>query len=183
MLSSVVNNHYVEKIELLPDDIEIYVNRTWCSYVVANLQLMEYSGDLLNIVSSLLVPRNIDERTSLSVPRFILMSVRDIKQILSICGAETLCCNFPYNYDEISNKFLEEKLGYIKWKIDLLVEEDKIDDVLMLIDEIDDYYVRKLSLIYMKFLYNKKTEKIIESVRISRKRTIGVINDKLIYYY
>lgn len=179
MLGSIVSNHYVERIELLPDDIEIYVNRTWCSYVVTYLQIMEYSGDLLNMVSSLLVPRNIDGRPNISIPRFILMPVGDIKKLISICGCETLCCNFPYNYDEIASKFLEDKLGIIKTKIELLMEEDKIEDTFKIIDEIEDEYLKKLSLIYMKSIHGKKTEEIIEDVKNSRRKTINIINGRL----
>lgn len=179
MLNSSVNNQNIEKVELLPDDIMMYVSRDWCNCALRHLKEYEYYGDLLDRLDYLLSSKNVDESSNRSISRHILMSVRDIKKLLSLCGGETFYCIFPYNYDEISNKFLEDNLGITKVNIEILIDEYKIEDIFKLIDALDDDYLKKISFIYMKYLYNRKTEEIIENIYTAKRRVLGLINDKL----
>lgn len=179
MLRSSISNHNIEKVEFLPDEIMIYVSRDWCNTALRYLRKYEYYGDLLDRLDYSLSIRNVDGRENYPVHRYILMAAGDIKKLVSICGGETLCCNFPYNYEDIANTFLEDKLGTLKSNIEILMDEDMVDDVFKIIDDLDDEYLIKLALIYVKYLYNKKMEAIIDEINVSRKRVLGIINRKL----
>lgn len=174
-----LDNHYVEKIQFLPDEIELYVSRVWCCHVVTCLNIMEMHRELLNMVSELVSPQSQYKTSVLGVPRFVKMSVGNIKKLVNICGDNNLCCCFPCNYDELANKFIEDKLGATKIEIELLMADDKIDETFQFIDSIKDEYQRKLSLLYMKFIHDSKTQNIIEDIKKARKKTVNKIYDKL----
>jgi len=179
MLGNKVINFHTEKIELLPDDIEILVSRQWCNYVITYLTINQEHWDLVHMISHLVEPKTRPGSDITYTPRFVPMTVGTIKKLISMCGDGTLCCSFPYNYDEIANKFLENKLGGIKIKIELLMADDKVYDVFELITTMEDEYLKRLALLYMKTIHNKKTEEIIENVQNSRRRTVNQINHRL----
>lgn len=179
-MRSIIGNHYVEKIEFLPDEIELDVSKVWCGYVITYLITMEMHGELLNMVKSLVAPQMHYEETSIiNVPRFVKMSVGNIKKLVDICGDNNLCCSFPYNYDELADKFVEDKLGAIKIKIELLMADDKVDETFQFIDGIQDEYQKKLSLLYMKCIHDRKTQTIVEDIKNARKRTVNEIYGRL----
>ena len=179
MLRSIVSNHNIEKVELLPDDIMLYVSRDWCNSTLTRLRKYEYYGELMDKLDYLLSLKNTGARENHPNPRYILLSVGDIKKLISLCGGETFCCNFPYNYDDISLHFLEDTLGSFKLEIEILMNKNNIDDILMMIDNLEDEYLMKLSLIYAKYLYNKKMDAMIEEINVSKRRVLGIINGRL----
>jgi len=182
MLRSIVSNHNIEKIELLPDDIMLYVNRNWCNSSLARLREYEYYGELIDRLDYLLSLRNNDTRGNYPNPRYILLSAGDIKKLVSLCGGETLCCNFPYNYDEIAMHFLDDTLGVFKLEIEIMMDKNMIGDILMMIDNLEDEYLMMLSLIYVKYLYNKKMDAMIEEINVSKRKVLGLINGKLYWF-
>ena len=179
MLRSVVSNHNIEKVELLPDDIMLYVNRDWCNCALTRLKEYEYYGDLMDRLNYLLSLRNTGTRENYPNTRYILLSAGDIKRLISLCGGETFCCNFPYNYDTIAMNFLEDKLGSFKLELEVLMDRNMVEDILMMIDALDDKYLMKLSLIYVKYLYNKKMDAMIEQINVNKRKVLGLVNSRL----
>lgn len=179
MLRSIVSNHNIEKVELLPDDIMIYVNRDWCNCTLMRLKEYEYYGYLIDKLNYLLSIENVGISDNHRNPRYILLSVGDVKKLVSLCGGETLCCIFPYNFDDIAMSFLDNILDTFKLEIETLVDKNMFDKILMMIDNLDDEYLRKLSLIYVKYLYNKKMDAMIEEINVSKRKILSVINGKL----
>ena len=78
MLRSIVSNYNIEKVELLPDDIMIYVNRDWCNCTLTRLREYEYYGDLIDKLNYLLSIENVGISDNHRNPRYILLSVVDI---------------------------------------------------------------------------------------------------------
>lgn len=172
-------NNSIDKIMFLPDDIEIDVSKLWCQKAISYLIEKEmYDEQLDNIVNylSLCDKKN---QEMLFPSRFVRITVGDVKKLINIDNVYTFCCIFPYNYDELANKYLEGILGGIKIQIELLSVDNRIEDCLQLIDNINDGYLKKLSLCYMKYIYNVQTKKIIEDITISRKKAITLINNRL----
>ena len=160
-------NGYVEKIQYLPDNFEISVSKSWCSYAMVRLQFLEYF-ELLDSLDLLLNTNNDMDNNS----RYINMSIYIIKKILSICGDLNFECIIPYNYDDIIEAMLCDQLGEIKSKIEFLIQNDKIDDVLVMIYNFDNVKIKHFASLCAKIYYNKCTEQILEEIRSSRKRTL-----------
>ena len=179
MLRSIISNHNVEKIELLPDDIMLYVSRDWCNYTLVRLKEYECYGELMDRLNYFLSLKIFASRENYPEPRYILLSAGDIKKLVSLCGGETLCCHFPYNYDDIAMNFLNDKLGAFKNQIESLMDRNMLEDILIMIDGLSDEYLMKLSLIYVKYLYNKKINAMIEEINVSKRKILGIINDRL----
>jgi len=179
MFRSKVSNNFVEKIIFLPDEITIDVAKSWCNNAISDLRASEQYGELLDKVTYLMSLQDYQTVQSLYPSRFITMSVGDIKELINVCEIETFCCTLPYNYDALANKFLEDKLGVIKIQIELLMAENKIDETFELINSSEGEYLRKLSLLYMKFIYSNQINRIIEDIKVSRRKTINLINGKL----
>lgn len=171
MVKQIVNG-YVEKIQYLPNDFEISVSKSWCSYVIGRLRFLEYF-ELSDYLDSL-IDKNIDIYND---PRYIKMSIYLIKEILSICGDLNFECVIPYNYDNIIDTMLCDQLSEIKSTIEFLIEKNKIDDVLLVINNIDNKETKRLALLCAKIYYNKCTEQILDEIKNSKKRTLKKIEN------
>lgn len=177
MYKNFINNSQIEMIELLPDDVVIDVSKVWCSHIISFLRNSEYDDNLLNMLNFII--SNQSQNDFFPNYRFIKMYVGDIKKIINLCDNGVFCCILPYNYSELSNKFLEDNLGALKIKIDLFIANNKINELFALIEQLDNDYIKRLSFLYAKFIYNNETSRIVEEIRDSRKRTISEFNNRL----
>ena len=170
-------NSYVEKLELLPDHIELLVNKSWCYSVISIMERVELCEDLICIVNTCIYNgeygndsyRNIDNK-------YVKISVGIIKRIINICGKETLYYILPDNYERLSNDFLCSELGDLKPQIDNLIDLEKYDQAFDLISNMGNIFLKRLALIYMKYIYTNQTEKKITFFKKSRKPFINKID-------
>lgn len=179
MFKNNIRNQHAEKIEFLPDEYSIEVTRIWCQSMITILQYNEDYLELLNMMN-FYVYNAYQKNESYGLPtNYISMSVGDIKKIMDVCGDGSFCCIFPYDYEKVSNEYLEDKLGILKGQIDLLMTDDNIDDAINIILTIDDINLKRLSLIYIKYLYNLNTQKKVEELTNVRRKSIYKINSIL----
>lgn len=174
-----IGNCHLEKLEFLPDEIELAVTKSWCYSVISIMERMDLCEDLIYVVNNCIYSSEFKHDSSGYYSKYVTMSVSNIKKIISVCGGETLVYVLPYNYDQISNNFLCSKLGDLKFKIDTLMNLDDYEAVMNLIMSINDTYLKRLALVYMKYLYMIQTEKKIISFKNSRKKIINKINSIL----
>jgi len=174
-------NQHVEKIEFLPDEYEIDVTRIWCQSMIAILERKEDYWELLNIINCYV--HNAYEKNKLSgLPtNYVTIPVGKIKRIIEVCGEGCFCCVFPYDYDKIADDFLNNKLGNIKNRIDLLLLDDNLDEAIKIALSLADIYLKRLSLLYIKSIYNMHTKKMIEEFTNARRKSIHKINSILYY--
>ena len=176
MVKNITDSNNFEKILLLPDECEIAVTRSWCFSVIKELSIRKGYAHLLRFVRE---SADISCEKTVYVPNYVTMTVGDVKKLVDVCGWDSLCCIFPHNYDDIVDSFLYTRLDKFKNVIEVLMESDKIDVVLELIDYIEDEHAKKMALIYMKMLYNARGERTVISIKNSRKKTINNINNRL----
>lgn len=172
-------NYYVEKMEFLPDDVNIAVARNWCFYVATFLNSTGNHENLYNLINKYISTFKKIQKGSIYVPGYITMSVGDARKLVDVCGTTNFCCAFPCDYDDIANEFLTTKLGVTKDLILSLISDNKVEAAFDLIDTIEDDYLRKLSLLYMREIYNTKEQTVIETFKNTRRRTINNINSRL----
>lgn len=180
MLDNKVKNEYIEKMELLPDEMSILVGKSWCFYILSQLTIRGDRADLLDMVNDYISTIRRNNRPLAYVPRYVTMSVGDVKKLSFVCDVANFNFVLPQNYDEAVNYFVSEKLGVLKNKLELLIIDNKINEAFKLIDNIEDIYLKKLSLIYVKYIHNMETERKIMNINISRKKIISQI-DAILY--
>ena len=174
-----VGNCYVEKIEFLPDEIELAVTKTWCCSVISTLERMDLGEDLIYIINACIYSDKHKHDSPGHISRYVIMPVKDIKRIINICGEDTLCYILPYNYEQVANDFLCSKLGDTKIKIEAFMDLEDYDAAFNLINNISDEYLKRLSLIYMKSIYRIQTEDKITTFRNSRRILVNKIDSSI----
>lgn len=176
MLVKSVSNDYIEKLEFLPDEIELTITQSWCYSVIATMERMESYEELIYLINACIYNSGYAHDFTREPPKYVKMRVGDIKKIINICGMETLCYILPYNYHQISNDFLYDKLGDLKDKIEVFVSLEQYDEALYLINNLNDIYLKRLALKYVKYIYAIQTENKINFLKKSRKFFINKIN-------
>lgn len=176
MLGSGSNRTYVEEIEFLPDDFILDVSKFWFSQAINYLHTREEYSDLLHSANFISKQNDSDNALTYRPSSYVKVPVHIVKRLIAIYGSETLFYMLPYNYNAISEQFVLEKLEDRKGQIEKLVYDNQMEEAFLLIDVMENSPLKRLSWLYMKYIYNKKTELIIEDVKASRKRTIEKIN-------
>lgn len=179
MRNNNVINSYLEKIELLPDDCEIAVSRVWCSYAAIEITKTSKNDELVKMINSITKMPYQKSRPLAYVPRYVTLVVRDIKIITSLCDVSNFNCCFPENYDKIMTVYLSSILGDIKDKIEYLMKEDCVDNVLNLIETVEDVKLKRIALLYTKYVHNLEYERKIMDFNITRIKTIKKIDSKI----
>lgn len=171
-----VGNDYIEKLEFLPDEIELTITQSWCYSVISTMEKMESYEELIYMINACICNSDYTRDSTRNVPKYVKMRVGDIKKIINICGMETLCYVLPYNYLQLSSDFLYDKLGDLKDKIEVLVGLGQYDEALDLINNLNDIDLKILALKYVKYIYAIHTENKINLLKRARKSFINKIN-------
>ena len=171
-----VDNTYLDKLEFLPDEVELAVPKSWCYSAISIMERMELCEELIYMINSCIYSGEHKHDSPGNVSKYVKMSVGNVKKIIRICGKETLCYILPYNYGLISNDFLCNKLGNLKFQIDALVNSEDYDTALNLIMDIKDISKKHLALVYMKSIYIIQTENKIVFFKNSRRALVHKIN-------
>ena len=170
-------NCCVEKLYFLPNDVELMVTKSWCYSVISSLEKIELCEDLICLINTRIYDSECDDNLYSEIGNnYVKMSVGNIKKIIDICGKETLCYILPYNYEKLSFDFLCNTLGELKNQIENFVDLEKYDDALCLINNVNNIYLKRIALIYMKYIYMIQTEKKITFFKRTRKLFVNKID-------
>lgn len=179
MLENRINIFDVEKIELLPDEMDIFVSRAWCFYVSSQLTIAKVNNDLLDIINSYIYANIRNTRPLTYVSKYVKMQVYHLKKLIGVCNNENFSCCLPLNYDDIINEFVYTKLGNNKHLIDSLIIDNNVDEVFSFVENIEDKSIKRIALIYAKHVHSLETDRKIMDLNIARKRIFGKINSML----
>ena len=123
-----VDNTYLDKLEFLPDEVELAVPKSWCYSAISIMERMELCEELIYMINSCIYSGEHKHDSPGNVSKYVKMSVGNVKKIIRICGKETLCYILPYNYEKLSIDFLCNTLGELKNQIENFVDLEKYDD-------------------------------------------------------
>lgn len=179
MKNKKIINSYLEKIELLPDDCDVAVSRVWCAYAATEIAKSNKDNELAEKLSFIARRVYDKDRPLAYVPKYVTLNVRDIKNIVALCDASNFNCCFPANYEEIITIYLSTILGEFKDKIDFLMNGDLVDNTLNLIDSIEDGSLKRIALLYTKYIHNIQYERKIMDFNITKIKTIKKIDSKI----